>query len=148
MIFICRKDGNQFDLNGNVTAAPARPPRSPVTASPSGTVVSGTPFSGRVPTKHAGGPTASKDSSSGKSKKNTKRVVWITISGVLGFIILALALLLFLPRCNKRERVGRTSKQHQIGAYGGERTNPWNNGARVQPPSQTEKGIFPLLFVS
>ncbi|KEH39082.1 strubbelig receptor family protein [Medicago truncatula] len=139
-----RKDGNQFDLNSNVTIAPTRPPHSPVTASPvttspSGTVVSGTPSSGRVPTKQAGGPTASKDSSSGKSKKNTKRVVWISISGVLGFIILVLALLLFLPRCSKRERVGRTSKQHQIGAYGGERTNPWNNGALVQPPSQTEK---------
>ncbi|KAK2424533.1 protein STRUBBELIG-RECEPTOR FAMILY [Trifolium repens] len=139
-----RKDGNQFDLSGNDTIAPARPPHSPVTTSPSGTVVPGTPSSGRVPsgrvpTKPADEPTASKESSSGKSKKNTKRVIWITISGVLGFIILALALVLFLPRCSKRERGGRTSKQHQIGAYGGERTNPWNNGALVQPPSQTQK---------
>jgi hypothetical protein len=151
VIFICRKDGNQFDLSGNDTIAPARPPHSPVTTSPSGTVVPGTPSSGRVPsgrvpTKPADEPTASKESSSGKSKKNTKRVIWITISGVLGFIILALALVLFLPRCSKRERGGRTSKQHQIGAYGGERTNPWNNGALVQPPSQTQKGKFTCVF--
>ncbi|XP_058779997.1 protein STRUBBELIG-RECEPTOR FAMILY 3-like [Vicia villosa] len=137
------KDGNQFTPDdGNATIAPARPPHSPITASPSGTVVPGTPFFGRVPPKHAKGPTASKKSSSEKSKTNTKRVVWITISCVLGFIILALALVLFLPRCSKRERVDRTSKQHLIGAYGGERTNPWrNNGALVQPPSQTEKVV-------
>ncbi|KAL5055502.1 hypothetical protein RYX36_036184 [Vicia faba] len=140
------KDGNQFTPDdGNATIAPARPPHSPTIASPSGTVVPGTPFFGRVPPKHAKGPTASKKSSSEKSKTNTKRVVWITISCVLGFIILALALVLFLPRCSKRERVGRTSKQHLIGAYGGERTNPWNNGALVQPPSQTEKGKYTLL---
>ncbi|XP_027185941.1 protein STRUBBELIG-RECEPTOR FAMILY 3 isoform X2 [Cicer arietinum] len=135
-----RKDGNLFNLDGNATVAPAHPPHSPVTtAPPSGTVVSGTPASGRVPTKHADGPTASKQSSSGKSKKNTKRVVWITISGILGFIILALGLVLFIPRCGRRERVERTSKPHRPGAYGGERKSPWDNGPLVQPPSETEK---------
>lgn len=137
---LCRKDGNPFNLNDNSTIAPAHPPHSPVTASPTGTVVSVTPSSGRVPTKPTKGPTAAKESNSGKSKKNTKKVVWISISGILVFIILVLGLLLFVPRCSRRERVNRSSKQHQVGAYGGERQNPRDYGAFVQPPSQTEKG--------
>ncbi|RDX94215.1 Protein STRUBBELIG-RECEPTOR FAMILY 3 [Mucuna pruriens] len=120
-----RKDGNPFNLDINATIAPARPPE---TASPSGTVVPGTPSSGRIPTitKPTEGPIAAKESNSGKSKKNSKRVVWISIS-VLG-------LLLFVPRCSRRERADRSSKQHQIGAYGGERQNPREYGALVQPP--------------
>ncbi|KAL5132215.1 Protein STRUBBELIG-RECEPTOR FAMILY 3 [Glycine soja] len=129
-----RKDGNPFNLNDNSTIAPAHPPHSPVTASPTGTVVSVTPSSGRVPTKPTKGPTAAKESNSGKSKKNTKKVVWISISGILVFIILVLGLLLFVPRCSRRERVNRSSKQHQVGAYGGERQNPRDYGAFVQPP--------------
>ncbi|KAK7401977.1 hypothetical protein VNO78_13891 [Psophocarpus tetragonolobus] len=134
-----RKDGNPFNINDNVTLAPAHPPRSPATASPSGTMVSVTPPSGRIPTKPTEGPTAGKESNSGKPKKNTKRVVWISISGILVFIILVLGLLLFVPRCSRRERVNRSSKQHQVGTYGGERQNPRDYGAFIQPPGQTEK---------
>ncbi|KAG4961015.1 hypothetical protein JHK87_037648 [Glycine soja] len=134
-----RKDGNPFNLNGNSTIAPAHPPRSPVPATPSGTVVSVTPSSGRIPTKPTEGPTAAKESNSEKSKKNTKKVVWISVSGILVFIILVLGLLLFVPRCSKREWVNRSSKQHQVGAYGVERQNPREYGAFVQPPNQTEK---------
>ncbi|KAH1218687.1 Protein STRUBBELIG-RECEPTOR FAMILY 3 [Glycine max] len=78
-----RKDGNPFNLNGNSTIAPAHPPRSPVPATPSGTVASVTPSSGRIPTKPTEGPTAAKESNSEKSKKNTKKVVWISVSGIL-----------------------------------------------------------------
>ncbi|KAH1104083.1 hypothetical protein GLYMA_13G300000v4 [Glycine max] len=134
-----RKDGNPFNLNGNSTIAPAHPPRSPVPATPSGTVASVTPSSGRIPTKPTEGPTAAKESNSEKSKKNTKKVVWISVSGILVFIILVLGLLLFVPRCSKREWVNRSSKQHQVGAYGVERQNPREYGAFVQPPNQTEK---------
>ncbi|KAK7324738.1 hypothetical protein VNO77_28541 [Canavalia gladiata] len=124
-----RKDGNPFNLNANATIAPVHPPRSAGTAPPSGTVPSGTPSSGRIPTKQTEGPTAGKESNSGKSKKNTKRVVWITISCILVFIIIALGLVLFVPRCSRRERVGRISKQHQVGAFG----VPIPKGAVVRP---------------
>ncbi|RZB83554.1 Protein STRUBBELIG-RECEPTOR FAMILY 3 isoform B [Glycine soja] len=82
-----RKDGNPFNLNGNSTIAPAHPPRSPVPATPSGTVVSVTPSSGRIPTKPTEGPTAAKESNSEKSKKNTKKVVWISVSVPKGAIV-------------------------------------------------------------
>ncbi|ESW21877.1 hypothetical protein PHAVU_005G106800 [Phaseolus vulgaris] len=136
-----RNDGNPFNLNVNATIAPARPPHSPVTVSPSGTVVSGTPSSGRLPTKPTDGPTVANESNSVKSKKNTKRVVWISISGILMFVIVVLGLLLFVPRCrsSRREKVNKSSKQHQVGTYGGERHNPREYEDSVQPPSQTEK---------
>ena len=117
------------------------PPGTSVSGTPiSGTPISGTPSSGRVPHRQADGPTAAKESSSGKSKKHTKRVVWITIASILGFIILLLGLILFLPRCSRREWVDRSSRRHQIGAYGGERQNARDYGALVPPPSQMEKG--------
>ena len=101
-------------------------------------MVSGVPSSsGRIPAKQADGPTAAKESNSGKSKKSTKRVVWISIASVLGFVILVLGFVLFIPHCSRRERADR--KRHQIGAYGGETQNPRDYGALVQPPSQTEK---------
>jgi len=140
VILLCRNDGNRFNLNANATIAPARPPHSPVTVSPLGTVVSGTPSSGRLPTKPTNGPTAANQSNSVKSKKNTKRVVWISISGILMFVIVVLGLLLFVPRCSRREQVNKSSKQHQVGKYGGERQNPREYEDFVQPPSQTEKG--------
>ncbi|BAT92258.1 hypothetical protein LR48_Vigan05g151700 [Vigna angularis] len=134
-----RNDGNLFNINVNATITPARPPHSPVPVSPSGTVVSGTPSSGRLPTKPTDGPTAAKESNSVKSKKNTKRVVWISISSILMFVIVVLGLLLFVPRCSRREQVNKSSKQHQVGKYGGERQNPREYEGFVQPPSQTEK---------
>ncbi|KAH1248017.1 Protein STRUBBELIG-RECEPTOR FAMILY 3 [Glycine max] len=115
-----RQAGNPFNVSGSTTT-PASSPRSPAIAPP-GTPVSGTPpSSGRVPTKQADGPTAANESHTGKSKKSTKRVVWISIASVLGFIILLLGFILFIPRCSRRERDDRRSKRHQIGAYGGER---------------------------
>ncbi|OIW06036.1 hypothetical protein TanjilG_11723 [Lupinus angustifolius] len=150
-----RPDGNPFN-DVNSTGAPASPPGSPATTPPrtpifgaspgtniSGasprTPVAGAPPSGRVPTKQADGPAAAKESNSGKSKSITKRVVLISIGSVLGFIVLVLALLLFIPTCSKRERVDGRSRRHQIGAYGGERQNPRDYVALVQQPSQTEK---------
>jgi len=59
----------------------------------------------------------------------------------LGFIVLLLGFILFIPRCSRRERDGRRSRQRQIGAYGAEREIARDNGISVQPPSQTEKGI-------
>ncbi|KAL2331733.1 hypothetical protein Fmac_019314 [Flemingia macrophylla] len=139
MIPTFRIDGNPFNLNGNATIAPTHAPRPPIAAPLSGTVVSGTPPSGRIPTKPTEGPTAAKESNSGKSKKNTKWVVWISISSILVFIIVVLGLLLFVPRCSRREQVDRSSKQHQVGAFGGETHNHREYGALVQPPNQTDK---------
>ncbi|KAH1128169.1 hypothetical protein GLYMA_06G296800v4 [Glycine max] len=131
-----RQAGNPFNVSGSTTT-PASSPRSPAIAPP-GTPVSGTPpSSGRVPTKQADGPTAANESHTGKSKKSTKRVVWISIASVLGFIILLLGFILFIPRCSRRERDDRRSKRHQIGAYGGERQSARD---LVQPRSQMEKG--------
>ncbi|XP_020206008.1 protein STRUBBELIG-RECEPTOR FAMILY 3 [Cajanus cajan] len=124
-----RNDGNPFNLNGNATIAPTHAPHSPVIAPPPG----------RIPTKPTKGPTSAKESNSGKSNKNTKRVVWISISSILVFIIVVLGLLLFVPRCSRRERVDRSSKQHQVGVYGGETQNRREYGDLVQPPNQTEK---------
>ena len=147
---MCRKDGNPFN-NVSATTGPAPPPHSPVTAPP-GAVVFGAPSSGRTPstprthsapstpTKQADGPTAEHESNSGKSKKTTKRVVWISIAGVLLFIILLLGFALFFPRCSRRERADRISKLHQIGAYGVDRQNTTDNAASVHPPSHIEKG--------
>ncbi|KAL2335968.1 hypothetical protein Fmac_010414 [Flemingia macrophylla] len=59
------QDGDPFNLNGNATIAP----RPPIAAPLPGTVVSGTPPSRRRPTKPTEGPTAAKESNSGKSKK-------------------------------------------------------------------------------
>ncbi|CAL0333881.1 unnamed protein product [Lupinus luteus] len=150
-----RPDGNPFnDVNSTGTPTPppgssaTAPPRTPIFGASPGTNVSGAsprtpaagaPPSGHVPTKQADGPTAAKESNSGKSKSITKRVVLISIGSVLGFIVLVLALLLFIPVCSKRERVDGRSRRHQIGAYGGERQNPRDYVALVQQPSQTEK---------
>jgi hypothetical protein len=118
-----------------VTAPPGAPPGAPFFVVPS----SG---SGPVPTKQADGPTVATESKSGKSNKHTKKVVLISIGSILAFIILVLALVLFIPRCGRRrERVDRRSRRHQIGAYGDERQqHPRDLGAIVQPPIQPEKG--------
>ncbi|KAL5151840.1 Protein STRUBBELIG-RECEPTOR FAMILY 3 [Glycine soja] len=134
-----RKDGNPFNLNGNSTIAPAHPPRSPVPATPSGTVVSVTPSSGRIPTKPTEGPTAAKESNSEKSKKNTKKVVWISVSGILVFIILVLGLLLFVPRCSKREWVNRIPKGAIVRPKGDHQEEARRVRAIPNPQGEQEK---------
>lgn len=118
-------------------APPQAPPHSEAPASDQ------VPTSGQTPGKHADGPSASEGSNSGKKKKffTAKKVVWISIASVLGFIILVLALLLFMPKCSKgREQAGRIFKRHQVGAYRGNRENPVEDVPLPTTTSQTEKG--------
>ncbi|GKU96532.1 hypothetical protein SLEP1_g9758 [Rubroshorea leprosula] len=62
-----------------------------------------------------------KSSPEGK-KKTTKRVALISIAVVLSIIVLALACLVFIPKClRRREEDDKISKQHQVGAYRGNR---------------------------
>ncbi|OMO88987.1 hypothetical protein CCACVL1_08072 [Corchorus capsularis] len=138
-----KKDGNPW--NSSVAPLPAptsplTPPRAPPHSESS--FFNQTPTSGQTPGKHANGPSASEGSNSGEKKKflTTKKVVWISIAGVLLFIILVLALCLFLPKCSKgREEAGGVFKRHQVGAYRGNRENLGDDG-RPTTNSQTEKG--------
>lgn len=146
----CRKDGNPF----NSTVAPSQPPMSSVTPPPappffgprpvSGSPpVSRTPPSQHTPGKQADGPSASEDSNSGRKKSSsTKKIVWISIAGVLLFVILALVFLRFMPRCIKRrDEADRIFKRHQVDAYRDNREEPRNNGTLALPTNQMEKGI-------
>ncbi|XP_059277011.1 protein STRUBBELIG-RECEPTOR FAMILY 3-like [Lycium ferocissimum] len=138
-----KKDGNLF----NSSIAPLPPPTSstPLPAPP----VSGSPTSAQTPPsqskpgKHANnGPSISAESSSRASKKSlsVKRVVWISIASVLTFIILVLAILLFLPRCLRRwHETQRTPKHHEITPYMGARENPRDSGSLTQPGQNIEK---------
>ncbi|MBA0754363.1 hypothetical protein Gogos_021790, partial [Gossypium gossypioides] len=110
-----KNDGNPF----NSTVAPLPGPTSPL-APPHAPPHSVVPASGQTPTsdqtpgKHADGPSASEGSNSSQKKNflTTKRVVWISIASVLLFIILALALLLFMPKCSRgREEAGGIFKR-------------------------------------
>ncbi|XWS39498.1 hypothetical protein CRYUN_Cryun18bG0059700 [Craigia yunnanensis] len=137
-----RKDRNPF----NSTVASLPTPISPV-APPHAPAHSEAPTSDQVPTsdqtpgKHADGPSSSEGSNSGEKFLTTKRVVWISIAGVLLFIILALGLLLFMPKCSRgREEAGRIFKRHQVGAYRGNRENLGEDGRLPTTTSQTEKG--------
>ena len=128
------------------------PSTSPSTLSPPpslsppffGAPSSGTP--GKTPTKQADGPSASEASNSGGSKKSQtkKKVVWISIAGVLSFIILVLALVLLIPKCSQHRRAADIfSKRHQIRAYQGDGENPpRDNGSLVQLTPQMQKGKY------
>ncbi|XVF66877.1 hypothetical protein PTKIN_Ptkin10aG0073700 [Pterospermum kingtungense] len=140
------KDGNPF----NSTVAPLPAPISPSPlAPPHAAPRSKTPASSRVPTsgqtpgKHAAtGPSPSEGSNSGEKKSflTTKRVVWISIAGVLLFIILALGFLLFMPKCGRgREEAERIFKRHQVDAYRGNRGNLGADGPLPTTTTQTEK---------
>ncbi|KAK8627206.1 hypothetical protein V6N13_134825 [Hibiscus sabdariffa] len=139
-----KNDGNPF----NSTVAPVPAPTSPL-APPRSPPRSEVPASGQTPTsdqtpgKHADGPSASEGPTS-REKKNfftTKRVMWISIAGVLLFIILALALLLFMPKCiRRREEAGGALKRHQVEAYRGNRENLIGDGSLATTTNQTEKG--------
>ena len=125
--------------------SPLAPPQAPPQASPhsEAPISDQVPASDQTPGKHADGPSASEGSNSGEKKKflTTKRVVWISIAGVLLFIILTLGLLLFMPKCSRgREEAGRIFKRHQVGAYRGNRKNLGEDGPLPTTTSQTEKG--------
>ncbi|KDP24176.1 hypothetical protein JCGZ_25833 [Jatropha curcas] len=145
-----RKDGNPF----NATNAPLPAPTSPLTpppvsvlpGSPSTPSSGGSPSttsSGKTPGKQVDGPTSSQESSSGGKKFLTsKRVVWISIAGVLLFVILALGLVLFMPRCSRRRKeAGRIFKQHQVGVWKGNRENPRDNRSLVPSTNETENEV-------
>ncbi|PPD85727.1 hypothetical protein GOBAR_DD17332 [Gossypium barbadense] len=133
-----KNDGNPF----NSTVAPLPGPTSPL-APPHAPPHFVVPASGQTPGKHADGPSASEGSNSSQKKNflTTKRVVWISIASVLLFIILALALLLFMPKCSRgREEAGGIFKRHQVGTYRGNRENLVGDAPLTTTASQTEKG--------
>ncbi|WCJ30665.1 STRUBBELIG-receptor family 3 [Euphorbia peplus] len=142
------KDGNLFIDS----TAPIPAPLSPLTPPPFPSIL-GTPpppsspsppSSGKSPGRQSEGPSSPEESRAGGKKfLTTKRVVWISIAGVLLFIILAIALLLFIPRCNnrRREEAGRSSKLHQVGAYKGNRENQREHAPPLAlPTNETAKG--------
>ncbi|GFS41075.1 STRUBBELIG-receptor family 3 [Actinidia rufa] len=129
------KDGNQF----NTTSSPLPSPTSP-TPPPPAPPLAGAPSSGQTPGKKADGPSNPEETNSKRTKNNTKRIVWISIAGVLSFIVLVLALLLFMPRCWRGIReADRISKRHEVAPYVGIRDNPMDGGPLVQPINQIEK---------
>ncbi|KAH8490462.1 hypothetical protein H0E87_022846 [Populus deltoides] len=124
-----RNDGNPFNTSSAPLPAPTSP--SPPTPTPPLSGAPPSPSSRRTPGKRADGPSSSEKSSSGGKNK---RVVWISIAGVLLFVILALALVLLIPRCSRRRwEDSRIFKRHQVGE------NPRDNGSLVQPTNQNEK---------
>ncbi|KAK6142548.1 hypothetical protein DH2020_022896 [Rehmannia glutinosa] len=99
------------------------------------------PTSGRRPARQADGPSTTGESNSGSSRSSrTRRIVWISIAAVLSFIILILAILLFMPRClRKRRETYRTPKRHEIAPYTGARENHRESGSLVLPSHDVEK---------
>ncbi|KAI8551742.1 hypothetical protein RHMOL_Rhmol06G0209900 [Rhododendron molle] len=138
-----KKDGNPF----NTTVAPLPSPTSPTTSSPTPPVAgaptsSGSQPSGQTHGKKADGPSASEASNSTSTKKylTTGRIVGISIASALLFVILALALLLFMPRCLRGRRdADRISKRHEVAPYVNIRDNPMDGGSLVQPSNEIEK---------
>ncbi|KAL7000332.1 Protein STRUBBELIG-REPTOR FAMILY 3 [Sarracenia purpurea var. burkii] len=131
-----KKDGNPF----NTSIAPLPSPTSPTVPPPAPPLAGGS--SSRSPGKKADGPSVPEQSDSQRTKKSltTTRVVWISIAGVLSFIVLALALVLFMPRCWRGWReADRISKRHEVAPYVGSRDNPIDGGSLVQPSNQIEK---------
>ncbi|KAG6751306.1 hypothetical protein POTOM_045833 [Populus tomentosa] len=127
-----RNDGNPFNTSSAPLPAPTSSSPSPPTPTPPLSGAPPSPSSRRTPGKQADGPSSSEKSSSGGKNK---RVVWISIAGVLLFVILALALVLLIPRCSRRRwEDSRIFKRHQVGE------NPRDNGSLVQATNQNEKG--------
>ncbi|XP_057505662.1 protein STRUBBELIG-RECEPTOR FAMILY 3-like [Actinidia eriantha] len=93
-----KKDGNLL----NTTRSPLPSPTSSI-APPPAPPLAGAPYSGQSnPEK----------TNSKRTKNNTKRVVWISMAGVLSFLVLVIALLLFMPMCWRgiREDVQTTNQ--------------------------------------
>ncbi|PHT76585.1 Protein STRUBBELIG-RECEPTOR FAMILY 3 [Capsicum annuum] len=124
-----KNSGNPFN-----SVAPLSPPNSsPPTSAQS------PPTSERKPGQKADGPSATAEPSSQGSKKSVKRVVWISIVSVLSFLILVIAILLFLPRCFRERRETNWSRRHEIAPYVGSRENRRDNGLLLQPGQDVEK---------
>ncbi|XP_058218035.1 protein STRUBBELIG-RECEPTOR FAMILY 3-like isoform X2 [Rhododendron vialii] len=138
-----KKDGNPF----NTTVAPLPSPTSPTTSVPTPPVAgapssSGSQSSGQTHGKKADGPSASEASNSTSARKylTTGRIVGISIASALLFVILALGLLLFMPRCLRGRRdADRISKRHEVAPYVNIRDNPMDGGSLVQPSNEIEK---------
>ncbi|XP_044465011.1 protein STRUBBELIG-RECEPTOR FAMILY 3-like isoform X2 [Mangifera indica] len=129
-----RKDGNPF----NSTVGPLSPPTSSTTPP-----LSGSPPSQHTPGRQADEPSSSEESKSGgKNFLTTKRVVWISIAGVMLFVILALAFLLLMPQClRRREEIFKQhqTQQTQVGVYRGDRGELRDNQPLAQSTNQMEK---------
>ncbi|KAK4368533.1 hypothetical protein RND71_012325 [Anisodus tanguticus] len=134
----------------NSSVAPLSPPTSfarpspgpPFFKPPSSTQTP--PTSERKPGKQADGPSTTAEPSSKGSKKSIKRVVWISIVAVLSFIILVIAILLFLPRCFRERQDSNWSRRHEIAPYVGSRENRRDNGLLVLPGHDVEKAPPPV----
>ncbi|KAM7274935.1 hypothetical protein ACFE04_016801 [Oxalis oulophora] len=140
-----KKDGNAFDTTATPIPSPTAsimPPPSPTppfwgTPSPPQSPAKQSPPGKQTPGKRADAPSSPKGSSSGKSGKflTTKKLIWISVAAAFLLVILALACLLFMPRCSRRrERVDGTSKPHQVGAYRTNRDNNLSDGGSLVPP--------------
>lgn len=155
-----RQAGNPF----NTSIAPLPPPAATGTPPPVPPFFLGPsseqtpPTSGSRPGnqadhgKQADGPSATKESNSVKSKRSSriKRIVWISIGAVLLFIVLVLAIMLFVPRClEKMQETYRTAKRHEIAPFASTRENHRDGGSSVQPSNGKEKGdSYYLAFFS
>ncbi|KAJ8568914.1 hypothetical protein K7X08_032651 [Anisodus acutangulus] len=121
----------------------ARPPPGPPFFKPPSSTQT-PPTSERKPGKQADGPSTTAEPSSKGSKKSIKRVVWISIVAVLSFIILVIAILLFLPRCFRERQDSNWSRRHEIAPYVGSRENRRDNGLLVLPGHDVEKAPPPV----
>ncbi|KAE8075879.1 hypothetical protein FH972_014562 [Carpinus fangiana] len=133
-----RKDGNPFNTTTAPLPSPTSPLMSPLKPPPAGPAPPffKAPDTQNTPGKQADGPSPTKESNSGKSKKSltTKQVVGISVAGFFVVIVLVLGVLLLIPKFSRRREMDdRFSKRHQIGAYEGGRRNPGDNGSLFQP---------------
>ncbi|WMV39182.1 hypothetical protein MTR67_032567 [Solanum verrucosum] len=119
------------------TRPPPAPPGPPFFKPPTSTQTP--PTSDRKPGQKADGPSVTAESSSKGNKKSVKRVVWISIASVLSFIILVIAILLFLPRCFRERQDTNWSRRHEIAPDVGSRENRRDNGLLVLPGHDVEK---------
>ncbi|KAI7744224.1 hypothetical protein M8C21_021866 [Ambrosia artemisiifolia] len=141
-----KSNGNQF----NTTTTSVAPPASPNTTTSTG---SGTPFFPSTPKQtpgnqppgkqvppQANGPSSTPVSNSRSKSWSGKKIVWVSIGTVLGFIVLALACLLFSPRRFRRKQFpGLIPKRHEISPYTGYRENYIDNGPFAQPTDHVDK---------
>ncbi|KAJ4982154.1 hypothetical protein NE237_032991 [Protea cynaroides] len=130
-----KKDGNPF----NSSIAPSSP-RSPTSQTP---LPSRAPHSEVPPGKQANGPSSPEESSPARTNKfwTTTRIVWISIAGVLLFIITVLGLVFFMGSCCKeREEADIFAKRNEVNAYKSPKERHKDNGSMAQTNNQIEKG--------
>ncbi|XP_042508462.1 protein STRUBBELIG-RECEPTOR FAMILY 3-like isoform X2 [Macadamia integrifolia] len=129
-----KKDGNPFNTSIGPSPPPSATSQTPL---PSGAPPSKVPLE-----KQANGPSSLEESSPARGNKfwTTTRIVWISITGVLVFIIVLLGLVFFMASCCKeREEADVFAKRHKVGSYKGPKQRPTYNGSMAQPNNQTEK---------